>query len=42
MHRRISISAISTTAWGLDADLEFYARNGINPVGVSLLAAVGI
>ncbi len=37
MHPRISISAISTTSWSLDEDLAFYARSGIDQVGVSLL-----
>jgi sugar phosphate isomerase/epimerase len=36
MHPRISVSAISTTAWDLDTDLAFYARAGIDQVGVSL------
>jgi sugar phosphate isomerase/epimerase len=36
MHQRISVSAISTSAWDLDADLAFYARTGIDHVGVSL------
>jgi sugar phosphate isomerase/epimerase len=37
VHPRISVSAISTTSWGLDEDLAFYARSGIDQVGVSLL-----
>ncbi len=36
MHPRISVSAISTSAWDLRTDLEFYARAGIDQVGVSL------
>jgi sugar phosphate isomerase/epimerase len=36
MHPRISVSAISTSSWGLDEDLAFYARAGIDQVGVSL------
>src|SRR5438105_15245945 len=36
MHPRISVSAISTSAWDLDTDLAFYARSGIDQVGVSL------
>ncbi len=36
MHPRISVSAISTSAWDLDADLAFYAGAGIDQVGVSL------
>jgi sugar phosphate isomerase/epimerase len=37
VHPRISVSAISTTSWDLDEDLAFYARSGIDQVGVSLL-----
>lgn len=36
MHPRISVSAISTSAWDLDGDLAFYASAGIDQVGVSL------
>ena len=37
MHPRISVSAISTSSWDLDEDLAFYARAGIDQVGLSLL-----
>jgi sugar phosphate isomerase/epimerase len=37
VHPRISVSGISTTSWDLDEDLAFYARSGIDQVGVSLL-----
>jgi sugar phosphate isomerase/epimerase len=36
MHPRTSLSAISTFRWELDRDLEFYARAGIDCVGVSM------
>jgi sugar phosphate isomerase/epimerase len=36
MHPRISVSAISTSAWDLDGDLAFYASASIDQVGVSL------
>jgi len=36
MHRRVSLSAISTFAWDLDADLRFYADAGITNVGISV------
>jgi len=31
MHGRVSLSAISTFSWDLDADLRFYADTGIEP-----------
>ncbi|HWC37553.1 MAG TPA: sugar phosphate isomerase/epimerase family protein [Acidimicrobiales bacterium] len=37
VHPRISVSGISTTSWALDEDLAFYARSGIDQVGVSFL-----
>lgn len=36
MHRRVSLSAISTFSWDLDADLRFYADAGITNVGISV------
>jgi sugar phosphate isomerase/epimerase len=36
MHRRVSLSAISTFTWDLDADLRFYADAGITNVGISV------
>ena len=36
MHRRISLSAISTFRWSLDQDLAFYADTGITNVGISV------
>src|SRR6266536_1774861 len=36
MHRRVSLSAISTVSWALDEDLDFYADAGITNVGVSV------
>jgi sugar phosphate isomerase/epimerase len=36
MHPRVSLSAISTFAWDLDADLRFYADHGITNVGISV------
>ena len=36
MHRRVSLSAISTYSWDLDADLRFYADAGITNVGISV------
>ena len=36
MHPRVSLSAISTFAWDLDADLRFYADDGITNVGISV------
>ncbi len=35
-HPRISVSAISTWSWSIEDDLAFYARNGIDQVGISL------
>jgi sugar phosphate isomerase/epimerase len=37
VHRRISVSAISTSSWNLDEDLAFYAQAGIDQVGVALV-----
>jgi sugar phosphate isomerase/epimerase len=44
VHRRVSLSAISTFHWDLDADLAFYERAGITAIGASLakLEAAGI
>jgi sugar phosphate isomerase/epimerase len=44
VHPRISLSAISTFRWDLDADLAFYERAGITAIGASLakLEAAGI
>jgi len=44
VHGRVSLSAISTFQWDLDADLAFYERAGITAIGASLakLEAVGI
>jgi sugar phosphate isomerase/epimerase len=44
MHPRVSLSAISTFQWDLDADLAFYERAGITAIGASLakLEAAGI
>ena len=36
VHDRVSVSAISTFAWYLPADLAFYARAGITNVGISI------
>ena len=36
MHRRVSLSAISTFSWDLDTDLRFYADAGITNVGISV------
>ena len=36
MHRRVSLSAISTLSWDLDTDLRFYADAGITNVGISV------
>jgi sugar phosphate isomerase/epimerase len=36
MHPRVSLSAISTASWELDADLDFYADAGITNVGISV------
>ena len=36
MHPRVSLSAISTFSWDLDADLRFYADAGITNVGISV------
>jgi len=36
MHPRTSLSAICTFQWDLDRDLDFYARTGIDTVGVSM------
>ena len=36
MHPRVSLSAISTFSWDLDADLAFYADAGIDNVGISV------
>ena len=36
MHPRVSLSAISTFSWELDADLAFYADTGITNVGISV------
>ena len=44
MHPRVSLSAISTFRWDLDADLAFYERAGITAIGASLakLEATGL
>jgi sugar phosphate isomerase/epimerase len=44
VHPRVSLSAISTFQWDLDADLAFYERAGITAIGASLakLEAVGV
>jgi sugar phosphate isomerase/epimerase len=44
LHPRISLSAISTFDWDLDADLAFYERAGITAIGASLakLEATGL
>jgi sugar phosphate isomerase/epimerase len=44
VHPRVSLSAISTFQWGLDADLDFYERAGITAIGASLakLEAAGL
>ena len=44
MHPRVSLSAISTFGWDLDADLTFYERAGVTAIGASLakLDAAGI
>jgi sugar phosphate isomerase/epimerase len=36
VHPRISVSAISTFAWDLDRDIEFWAASGVTNVGVSM------
>ena len=36
MHPRVSLSAISTFGWDLDADLAFYERAGLTAIGASL------
>ena len=36
MHRRVSVSAISTFDWPLDQDLAFYATHDITNVGISV------
>jgi sugar phosphate isomerase/epimerase len=36
MHPRVSLSAISTFSWELDADLAFYAKTRITNVGISV------
>ena len=36
MHPRLSLSAISTASWDLDADLAFYDDAGITHVGISV------
>lgn len=36
MHPRVSLSAISTFSWDLDADLAFYAAEGITNAGISV------
>lgn len=36
MHRRVSVSAISSFRWSLEQDLEFYRRAEIDNVGVSV------
>jgi len=36
VHPRLSLSAISTFSWDLDADLRFYADAGITNVGISV------
>lgn len=36
VHPRVSLSAISTFSWDLDADLRFYADAGITNVGISV------
>ena len=36
MHPRVSLSAISTASWELDADLAFYDDAGITNVGISV------
>jgi sugar phosphate isomerase/epimerase len=36
MHPRVSLSAISTASWELDADLAFYDDAGITTVGISV------
>ena len=44
MHPRVSLSAISTFQWDLDADLTFYEHAGITAIGASLakLEAAGL
>jgi sugar phosphate isomerase/epimerase len=44
MHPRVSLSAISTFQWDLDADLAFYERAGVGAIGASLakLEAAGL
>jgi sugar phosphate isomerase/epimerase len=44
MHPRVSLSAISTFGWDLDADLAFYERAGVTAIGASLakLEAAGL
>jgi len=36
MHPRVSLSAISTFAWDLEADLRFYEEVGITNIGISV------
>jgi sugar phosphate isomerase/epimerase len=36
VHPRVSLSAISTFSWDVDADLRFYAAAGITNVGISV------
>jgi sugar phosphate isomerase/epimerase len=36
VHPLVSVSAISSFQWGLEDDLAFYARSGIDSVGVSV------
>ena len=36
VHRRVSLSAISTASWALDEDLGFYGDAGITNVGISV------
>jgi sugar phosphate isomerase/epimerase len=44
VHPRVSLSAISTFRWDLDADLAFYERAGVTAIGASLakLEAAGL
>jgi len=36
MHRRVSLSAISTASWDLDQDLAFYDEAGVTNAGISV------
>jgi sugar phosphate isomerase/epimerase len=36
MHRRVSLSAISTASWELDQDLAFYDEAGVTNAGISV------